>query len=174
MILLTDAELQDFRDRALQASIYGYEIALADLYVIALAAEAGQEIVPEDVHKGSAAHLLGLADAVLAQRASGGKKPVRAPKASHRAHEPKVEEPAKVEEPTKEEPKVEDIKKDETPKPEAKDEEPKKEAEPEVKLEEPKKEAEEPKVEAAKAEVKVEKSDDSTKDDDKSPKKTKK
>jgi colicin import membrane protein len=77
---LSDVELQEFKDRALQAATYGYEIALADDYMAALASESGQEVVPEGATKGSAAHLLSLAEEVLALRASGGKDPSKAQK----------------------------------------------------------------------------------------------
>lgn len=117
---LSNADLQDFRDRCLQAATYGYEIGLADLYVATLAVEVGQEIVPEGLAKGSAAHLLDLANQALELRASGGKKPKKAAKATEpvKEPEPKVETP-KDPEPAKEpEPKVEETKddpKDETP-----------------------------------------------------------
>lgn len=65
---LTTVELKAFRDRALQAKTYGYEIALADQYVESLAAEVGQEIVPEGVKKGSAEHLFALAEEALKKR----------------------------------------------------------------------------------------------------------
>ncbi len=122
---LSTAELQEFRDRCLQAATYGYEIGLADLYMEALASEVGQEIVPDGVAKASAAHLLGLANAALELRASGSKKAKKAAKAPEPVKEPEPKvEPAKTEEP---ETKVEE------PKPEA----PKAE-EPPAKVEEPK------------------------------------
>lgn len=71
---LSDAQLQEFRDRCLTAKVYGYQIANADLYMVALAQEVGQEVVPEDVSKGSAAHLFGLAEEALEGRSGGHKK----------------------------------------------------------------------------------------------------
>lgn len=125
MMELSNADLQDFRSRMLQAATYGYDVALADEYVTALAAEVGQEIVPEGLTKASAAHLLALADEALALRASGGKKPKKAAFPPKRAEEPKSEEP-KSEEPAKTD-DVKDTVKDEEP---AKDPEPKKDEEP--------------------------------------------
>ncbi len=74
---LTDQELKDFRERALQASQYGHEIGLAELYTEALTAEVGQEEVPHGTVKASAAHLFDLADQALRQRAGDG---IRTPK----------------------------------------------------------------------------------------------
>jgi outer membrane biosynthesis protein TonB len=126
---LSTAELQEFRDRCLEASTYGFEIGLADLYLETLVSEVGEKDVPAGVSSGSAAHLHLLASAALDQRASGGKpKAKEAPKPAPvkaaepaKVEEPKVEavkaeEPAKTEEPAKEVPKAEEPAKTEDPK----------------------------------------------------------
>lgn len=106
---LTNDELKDFRERALQASIYGHQIGLAELYVETLAAEVGHSDVASDVTPASATHLLALANEALELRAHG-KKPKRHKKAEDvkpaSVPPPKAEEP-KPEEPKAEEPKVE-------------------------------------------------------------------
>jgi len=90
---LSDAQLQEFRDRCLTAKVYGYQIANADLYMVALAQEVGQEVVPEDVSKGSAAHLFGLAEEALEGRSGGHKKKGKKAKAhvvEHKAEKTEV------------------------------------------------------------------------------------
>lgn len=121
---LNDAQLQEFKNRCIQAVFNGYTIGLADEYMAALAIEVGQDIVPEGVEKSSAKHLLGLAEEALQLRAAGGRKPKA--KKSEPKPEPKSEvkveakvEPVKVETPppapeVKEEPKVEEPKVEET------------------------------------------------------------
>lgn len=122
---LSDSALQEFRSRCLQASINGYTIAHADLYTAALAAEVGQEIVPEGLEKGSADHLLALATEALEGRAGGAKKPKKskAEASKEKKKEPEAKK-ADAPPPTVKEPEV---KKEEVPPPAPKDSE-KKEA----------------------------------------------
>jgi hypothetical protein len=148
---LNDTQLQEFRDRCLKASVHGHSIALADLYMAALAQEVGQEVVPEDVEKASAAHLLALANEALAARA-GTKKKVKKEKVVHTA--PPVVHAA----------------------PSPKEPEAKVEKEPEAKMEIPppppaKEESKEPEAKVETKKVEEEVQTDKPKDDDKGSKK---
>jgi len=101
---LSNAELQEFRDRCLRASIHGHQIALADLYVEALAPDCEKlaEVVPEGLTRGSAEHLLAMADEALDCRARGvGRKvkTLKATKADARRGKSKDEPKLKEEEP---------------------------------------------------------------------------
>lgn len=87
---LSDSQLSAFRSRCLRASMKGYDIARSSLYLKALAEETGSADAPEGVKKGSAAHLLAMAEAAMETRASG-KKPKA--KAAPKAAAPKKAEP---------------------------------------------------------------------------------
>lgn len=95
--MLNDAELKAFRTRCMKAANYGYTVARSALYQAALEEEAGSVDSP-DHKKGSARHLVALADAVLKVRAGGKKAPKKA-KAKPAAPPPAPEPPAAAEEP---------------------------------------------------------------------------
>ena len=101
---LSDAELVAFQKRCLKASQKGYAVAKAELYVKALASEAGHVAPPLGTKKASAAHLHALAGAVLEARTKGGKK--KAPKAKEVAPEPKIVAPPAAVEPPPPPPQV--------------------------------------------------------------------
>lgn len=88
---LSDSQLSAFRSRCLRASMKGYDIARASVYLKALAEETGSADAPEGVKEGSAAHLLAMAEAAMEARASGGKKPKG--KAAPKPPAPKKAEP---------------------------------------------------------------------------------
>lgn len=80
--MMTDAQLTAFRSRMLTAATRGYRVAKSDLYLADLVDEAGGGTPPTGVAMGSAAHLLSLADDVMAVRAGTKKKAKKAKKAA--------------------------------------------------------------------------------------------
>ena len=84
--MMNDAQLSAFRTRMMKAAGYGYDVAKAELYLADLVEETGEKKTPAGCAKGSAAHLLALADKALEMR-KGGKKPKKAAPAEEDAGE---------------------------------------------------------------------------------------
>ena len=72
--MMNDGQLADFRTRMLKASLKGRAVAKAALHMAALADEGGSETPPAGCGVASAAHLMAMAEDVMAARAKGGKK----------------------------------------------------------------------------------------------------
>lgn len=72
--MMNDAQLTAFRSRMLKASLRGYGVANANLYLADLVKETGNQTPPAGAALGSADHLLSLAGDAMAIRAGTKKK----------------------------------------------------------------------------------------------------